>query len=219
MEARQRQAELNNARAEAREAEQQQQGEEKTEDEDETNTTNESEVQQGDQEQPKADGSTRHESDDQKSTNGDVQGYPPVTKSPPSSSAGMPKDNNDDDEGDIDRKLPALVPSSSSASSNRDKRVRIVDPIMKYHDGSPSNDGQPAFPAFYRVVQDDGAPVYNDGDAISFVIRIVPLGVVLIGQELAWRDCDGEKMMMLRMPDGWIRDDDVERIVSVPFDS
>mmetsp|Transcript_24661 Transcript_24661/g.60565 ORF Transcript_24661/g.60565 Transcript_24661/m.60565 type:complete len:687 (-) Transcript_24661:60-2120(-) len=76
---------------------------------------------------------------------------------------------------------------------------------------------QSAFPAFYRVVQDDGAPVYND-DATNLVSRVVPFGVVLLGQELSWRNCDGEKRLMLRMPDGWISEETVERIVAVPLD-
>jgi hypothetical protein len=77
---------------------------------------------------------------------------------------------------------------------------------------------QSAFPAFYRVVQDDGAPVYNDDDS-NLVSRVVPFGVVLLGQELSWRHCDGEKRLMLRMPDGWITEQTVERIVAVPLDN
>jgi hypothetical protein len=38
-----------------------------------------------------------------------------------------------------------------------------------------------------------------------------------LGRELAWRDCEGEKRLMLRMPDGWVCEDDVERIVAVPL--
>ena len=112
----------------------------------------------------------------------------------------------------------------------------------------------PVFPAFYRVAHDEGAPVWNDGDSVSFVIRRVPFGVVILGLELQWRHCssvdeftgigyedaggfaaapttegevtfdddDGDNSskdhrLMLRMPDGWVREEDVERITAVPF--
>ena len=55
------------------------------------------------------------------------------------------------------------------------------------------------------VVHDHGASVYNkNGEYVTFVIRLVPFCVIILGQELAWRDCDGEKRLMLRMPDGWV---------------
>jgi hypothetical protein len=101
----------------------------------------------------------------------------------------------------------------------------------------------PAFPAFYRVMQDEGAPVWNNGEAVSFVIRHVPFGVVLLCLELQWRHCSDpyevdindkerddddydeyldkqggkEHRLMLRMPDGWVREDDVVRVHAVPF--
>jgi E3 ubiquitin-protein ligase synoviolin len=99
-------------------------------------------------------------------------------------------------------------------NSKREKRVRIVPPDDFYN---PTE--QPAFPAFYRVVQDQGASVYNDGSMVSFLIRLVPFGLVILGYELSWRDCEGEKRLMLRMPDGWVCEDDVERIVAVPLDA
>lgn len=214
MEARQRQAELNIARAQAREAEQQrEQG------------GNETEGSGGDQRESQAEGEKATESQGERnSREGATQelsssadrpatktrfafpesgaSYSSTQKSSTVSFSGLPED--------CDRKPPP-------ASPNRGKRVRIVDPSNQF-DHDFSNDSEPAFPAFYRVVQDKGASVYNDGDAVSFIIRIVPFGVVLVGQELAWRDCDGEKRMMLRMPDGWICENDVERVVAVPFE-
>nr|BAT25232.1 host Der3 [Nitzschia sp. IriIs04] len=92
------------------------------------------------------------------------------------------------------------------------KRVRILDPEENDQAAVP-----PAFPAFYRVVADEGAAVYNNGQAMSFVIRIVPFGVVILAQDMAWREVDGEGRMMVRMPDGWVCDDALERIVAVPF--
>ena len=100
----------------------------------------------------------------------------------------------------------------------REKRVHVVSPPPVPQQEFANGDDRPAFPAFYRVVQDQGASVYNNGKSVSFMIRLVPFGVIVLGQELAWRDCDGEKRLMLRVPDGWVCDDDVERIVAVSLD-
>lgn len=100
-----------------------------------------------------------------------------------------------------------------AARKIREKRVRVRSIPEK----ARNDDDTSAFPALYRVVHDHGATVYNYGDAQSFVIRLVPFGVIILGQELAWRDCDGEKQLMVRMPDGWVREDDIERIVALPL--
>lgn len=104
---------------------------------------------------------------------------------------------------------------SASSSSLREKRVRIATPDDRRELSQAALD---AFPAFYRVVEDAGADVYNDGNSMCFVIRVVPCGVVVLGEEMAWRDCDGENQMMVRLPDGWVSEQQLERIVAVPFD-
>jgi hypothetical protein len=112
-----------------------------------------------------------------------------------------------------DRKPPAKT-------TIRDKRVRIASPEAgtgNFAGGISTASELDVFPAFYRVVQDAGAAVYNDGHAISFVTRVVPFGVVVLGQEMAWRNCDGESQMMVRIPDGWVSDEQLERIVAVPL--
>ena len=80
-----------------------------------------------------------------------------------------------------------------------------------------------AFPAFYRVVRDTGAPVYADEEdetQSSFtVLRLVACGVVFLGMSLEYRKCVLTNKMMIRMPDGWVSEDDVERIVAVPLSS
>jgi E3 ubiquitin-protein ligase synoviolin len=110
----------------------------------------------------------------------------------------------------------------STSNAGRGKRVRIATPESTtgplFGNNLSSCGGLPAFPAFYRVVQDAGSCVYNDGETVSFPIRIVPFGVVVLGQEMAWRHCDGESRLMIQIPDGWICDDDLERIVAVPFE-
>jgi hypothetical protein len=110
-----------------------------------------------------------------------------------------------------DQKLPV-------SPTNRGKQVRVVTPGLAM-DSTDSSLDRPAFPAFYRVMQDAGASVYNDGEAVSFVMRVVPFGVVLLGKEISWRNCDGENRLMVRIPDGWVIDEDIERIVAVPFEA
>ncbi|KAL3941669.1 MAG: hypothetical protein SGBAC_004010 [Bacillariaceae sp.] len=137
--------------------------------------------------------------------------------------------------------LPRSIPGSGNESlasgvslpersQSRDKRERAEERVeqspweaidlqrrsSKVEESFPPASPQSVFPAFYRVVQDDGAPVY---DTTHMVSRVVPFGVVLLGQELSWRHCDGEKRLMLRMPDGWISEQTVERIVAVPLDT
>lgn len=114
-----------------------------------------------------------------------------------------------------DDKKPAAV----SFAPRREKHVRIQLPHDHTADSDPLRNERPAFPAFYRITEDEGASVYNDGDAVSFVIRVVPFGVIILGQELAWRRAgeDGEGRLMVRMPDGWVKDCDVERITAVPL--
>ena len=115
-----------------------------------------------------------------------------------------------------DRKLA----TSTTVSSSQAKHVSIDTPgTTPAHDNFASNE-RPAFPAFYRVVQDNGASVYHDGDSVSFIVsRVVPCGVVFLGKEMDYRKCNGVNRMMIRMPDGWVSDDDVERIIAVPFES
>jgi hypothetical protein len=110
-------------------------------------------------------------------------------------------------------------PSATSRSTARGKHVRILPPHHHAADSDPLRNEKPAFPAFYSVTQDEGASVYNDGDAVSFVIRVVPFGVVILGQELSWRKSaeDGESRLMVRMPDGWVKDSDLERVTAVPL--
>jgi hypothetical protein len=49
------------------------------------------------------------------------------------------------------------------------------------------------------------------------VLRTVPCGVAILCTKLQWMSFNGRSGMMLRMPDGWVREDAVERIHSVRF--
>mmetsp|Transcript_20175 Transcript_20175/g.41886 ORF Transcript_20175/g.41886 Transcript_20175/m.41886 type:complete len:705 (-) Transcript_20175:198-2312(-) len=79
---------------------------------------------------------------------------------------------------------------------------------------------RPAFPAFYRVANQTGAPVYRDDNVTeSPVLRVVSFGVVFLGIEMGYRKCNGENRMMIRMPDGWVVENkSIERIIAVPFE-
>ena len=71
------------------------------------------------------------------------------------------------------------------------------------------------FHAFYRVIQDEGAIVYDDD--LDLVVREVPFGVIILGQEMAWRSFSDERKMMVRIPDGWVCEEMLE-LVSVLFE-
>jgi E3 ubiquitin-protein ligase synoviolin len=124
------------------------------------------------------------------------------------------EDNNPDRSGFLNNLEKCMLPASG------ENKVPMVPPTpnQKFDDSSKNIDDSPAFPAFYRVTKDEGASAYNDGDSISFVIRIVPFGLIVLGQGLSWRDCDDEKRLMLQIPDGWVCEDELERIVAIPFE-
>ena len=147
-----------------------------------------------------------------------LESPPPTVQNPPSTSSngdGAPRSTIRfaQDGNDEDGKMPAAR-SSLSSSIIREKRERTSFPRPRRDDY-----GENAFPAFYRVVQDQGASVYNNGTTVSFVIREVPFGVIVLGKELVWRECDGASQLMVRMPDGWIKEEELERIVAVPASS
>jgi len=122
-----------------------------------------------------------------------------------------------EDVNDLDRK-----PSTMGSTPNEVKQVRAISlerGIPTSDNGSASKECS-AFPAFYRVIQDTGASVYIDGDMLSASeeVRVVSIGIIFLGQKMDYRKCNGENRLMVRMPDGWVNDDDVERIIAVPFE-
>ena len=78
-----------------------------------------------------------------------------------------------------------------------------------------------SFPAFYRVASNVGASVYrHEDDATAYLVtRVVPCGVVLLGTDREERTCILQRKSMIRMPDGWVNEDDVTRIAAVSLDS
>jgi E3 ubiquitin-protein ligase synoviolin len=74
------------------------------------------------------------------------------------------------------------------------------------------------FPALYKIVNEGGALVWGDDDS---VVRTVSSGMIVLCQEMQWRMVidprDGELVsgMMLRIPDGWVRENHVSRLLHV----
>jgi hypothetical protein len=64
-------------------------------------------------------------------------------------------------------------PSAKPKPSTSEKHVRILPPHDHAADSDPLRNERPAFPAFYRVSHNEGASVYNNGEAVSFVIRLL----------------------------------------------
>lgn len=97
------------------------------------------------------------------------------------------------------RGMPELQPEPTTTFVSPKKRVRIQTSAF-------------VFPSLYRVASERGANVWNEA---GFVHRTVPCGVAILCTELQWMSFNGTSGMMLRMPDGWVREDAVERLHSV----
>jgi len=91
--------------------------------------------------------------------------------------------------------------------------------------GSANQEEISGFPALYRVARDTGAFVYShegensQSQPKSFfrVLRSIPCGVVIVGIKMEYRKCGLANKMMVQIPDGWVKEDSLERIVAVPF--
>jgi E3 ubiquitin-protein ligase synoviolin len=68
------------------------------------------------------------------------------------------------------------------------------------------------FPCLYRVSSGRGAHVWGEDGSLQ---RTVPSGVAILCMELQWKSYNGRSGMMLRMPDGWVQEDALERLNSV----
>ena len=68
------------------------------------------------------------------------------------------------------------------------------------------------FPCLYRVSSERGAHVWGEDGSLQ---RTVPSGVAILCMDLQWKSFNGRSGMMLRMPDGWVQEDAVERLSSV----
>jgi hypothetical protein len=92
------------------------------------------------------------------------------------------------------------TPSGTQDSKASDSKVRFSNQIE-----------QPApFPALYRVVKDEGAPVWNETH--ETVIRTVPFGVVVLCEGVNWKQ---EVGFVMKLPDGWVSEDTVVRVTTL----
>lgn len=94
--------------------------------------------------------------------------------------------------------IPSRPVEPNAASK---KQVRIAPVIQE----------QAPFPALYRVVKENGAPVWDGGDGSHFdnVTRTIPKGFVVLCQALQWKQDYG---FMMQLPDGWVHEDTVVRV-------
>jgi len=97
-----------------------------------------------------------------------------------------------------------MLPTSSSIPSRKlgtkpktTKKVRI----------SPAVKEQSPFPALYRVIKEEGAPVWND--ARDTVTRTIPNGFMVLATKLEWKQDVG---FMMQLPDGWVHEETVMRV-------
>lgn len=85
---------------------------------------------------------------------------------------------------------------------------------------NPNNSS--AFPCLYRIQSTTGAPVYAFSSTSTSlntpteqnVVRTVPRNKMILCTEMKYLNNE----MMLQMPDGWVREQDVKRMVPIPFD-
>ena len=119
-------------------------------------------------------------------------------------------------ENDSDEIPPA---TSLTVPPSKGMQKTKTSPTTEYKTTTADNERH-AFPAFYRVAQDIGASVYSDHNVgfSDIVVRVVPCGVVFLGMEMDYRKCNGEHRMMIKMPDGWVGENGIERIVAVPLE-
>jgi E3 ubiquitin-protein ligase synoviolin len=83
----------------------------------------------------------------------------------------------------------------------------------------------PSFPSLYRVTSPDGTSVWRDdnddkegpgifGDSLGNFVRLLDCGTVVLCTSAA---LDGGGSVFLRVPDGWINEDDAARVAAVPL--
>ena len=66
---------------------------------------------------------------------------------------------------------------------------------------------EPAYcPSLYQVSAEEGADVCSHGG--TTVIRMAPCGMVILGMQCRHMFFNGRMVTVLRMPDGWVVDED-----------
>eukprot|EP00536_Pseudo-nitzschia_multiseries_P017350 jgi/Psemu1/321162/estExt_fgenesh1_pm.C_15120001 len=171
----------------------------------------EQEQQEGSEE--KEDGTGEEEAEEQPTAAQTGDGEEPLDASDRNVQRDSPK--ADDESNEQQPRSRLTTPSSDDERRTKTSSSTGVK-FVSAHSERPAS----AFPAFYRVAQNTEVSVYCDGTVASSsdVVRTVPGGVVFVGLEMQYRKCNGANRMMIKIPDGWVNEDNVERIVAVPLE-
>ena len=113
--------------------------------------------------------------------------------------------------------VAAQVPTDPAPSGpvEETKQAPLSEPAgstKKVRFSSGRKDPTLVFPALYRVVRERGTEVWNMDTNPPSVIRRLPFGVVVFGQDMQGIELQGETVDCVEIPDGWVSDDAVLRV-------
>ena len=130
-----------------------------------------------------------------------------------------------------------LVSETTSPPQYKGKGVRFSDNVLSFNGGKTPPASR--FPAMYRVVNGNGARVWwfppedEEGEKESgngqqlflgsqrpFVIRIVPLSVVVLGEKEEAKflpEFGPRETSFVRIPDGWVNEDEILRVYTMDW--
>jgi len=164
-----------------------------------------------DEEQVSQDADDETNDEDQESTAAQIS----EREEPSNAADGNVRDGSLKVDGDSEETHPSRSVTTKANEDHNGAKTLLTTET----DFASATTERPAFPAFYRAVQGMGVSVYRDGTVISSldVIRTVPAGIVFVGLEMQYRKCNGANRIMIKIPDGWVSEDNVERIVAVPM--
>jgi E3 ubiquitin-protein ligase synoviolin len=104
----------------------------------------------------------------------------------------------------------ATSSQQAAAEESPDLVAESNDNKARASPGSSSD--APVFPSLYRVTAMNGAYVWDEEGRL---LRTVPRGTVVLCTKLQWNSFNGRSGMTLRIPDGWIREAELERLMAV----
>ena len=116
---------------------------------------------------------------------------------------------------------------ATEVTTETTREVKTHETLPETHNDTVSSteksiqlDDSPAFPCFYKITNPQGANVYTLEQ--RDLVRNVPFEKLILCTEIKWWRPSEEKgqgvgNMMLKMPDGWVKDKDVGRIIPLPL--
>jgi len=134
-----------------------------------------------------------------------------------------PEANAQPDQSPEQEQVPETQHSANPAAeptTETTREVKTHDALSETPEKSPQLDESPAFPCFYKITNPQGANVYTLEQ--RDLVRNVPFEKLILCTEIKWWRPSEEKgegvgKMMLKMPDGWVKDKDVGRIIPLPL--